>query len=407
MGNETQNLEESARAPRNHYARAGHGPVRIFAQVWVAVFLASLSTFFLLMVLSAKVFSESASPLAANSVVLTQWLPAILALPLIRSATRRFSPRDLLFGTEFISAAVIPLIAIVYGAFYAMIALLLVKGGMDSLSKVARALAVKRYFSGRELDKAASYYNTAMLAGSGVGALFGALLLNVLSLASILAICSLCHIVAGCLYILLPRGHEDKQTSASAPVPISKLNPRLQAGFFYFIAAVALYQGFQNVARSAFPTEQLGMSEAGIALIQTITSFAYILGALFAARISVAENRYDRVGPGVHIFALTMLIPLPLVTEVSYGLILYGGFAFAFEVAFAVHMRFLIVASPKEQLSNIVASANAFALAAMVAVAFLGSFAVERFGLFWVTCAFLLLATSVPFVIKLLVRSPK
>ena len=85
------------------------------------------------------------------------------------------------------------------------------------------------------------------------------------------------------------------------------------------------------------------------------------------------------------------------------GLFLYGVFAFAFEVAFAVHMRYLIVASPKQHLAAIVANANALALAAMVCIAFIGSFSVEFLGFFWVTCSFIVLAALVPTVVKYIV----
>ncbi|MHA0873504.1 MFS transporter [Enterobacter pasteurii] len=374
----------------------------IFLKIWTAIFLASLSTFFLLMVLAARVFNDSASPLAANMVVLTQWLPAVLALPLIRRAGARFSPRNLLRTSEFASALIVPAIAFVSGSYYVMIFLLLLKGGLDSLSKMARAVALKNYFSGQALNQAASYYNTAMLGGAGVGALLGALLLSVLPLEAILGLCMICHLAAGILYTRLPAPLNDVKiptangTSFHTPVR----DPRLHMSIIYYVSTVALYQGYQNVARSVYPTEQLGMDPSGIALIQTIASFAYILGAIFAARLDLSGNRYTVTAPVSHLLTLALMLPLPFITSAVPGLAVYGLFALLFEVAWAVHQRYIIVAAPPEQLGKIVANANALGLGAMIVVALLGSILVEQLNFGSVTLSFIVLALMIPVLIN-------
>lgn len=382
--------------------RAERATRSIFLKIWTAIFLASLSTFFLLMVLAASVFNDSASPLATNMVVLTQWLPAVLALPLIRRAGARFSPRNLLRTSEFASMLIVPAIAFVSGSYYLMIFLLLLKGGMDSLSKMARAVALKNYFSGQALNQAASYYNTAMLAGAGVGALMGALLLSVLPLEAILGLCTLCHLVAGILYTRLPAlANELKMPAANgAPINTSVRDYRLRMSIIYYVSTVALYQGYQNVARSVYPTEQLGMDPSGIALIQTIASFAYIMGAIFAARLDLSGNRYTVVAPVSHLLTLLLMLLLPFITMVVPGLAVYGFFALLFEVAWAVHQRYMIVAAPPEQLAKIVANANALGLGAMIVVALVGSILLEHLNFASVTLSFIVLALMVPVLIN-------
>ncbi|XTZ38633.1 MFS transporter [Salmonella enterica] len=382
--------------------RSGRATRSIFLKIWTAIFLASLSTFFLLMVLAARVFNDSASPLAANMVVLTQWLPAVLALPLIRRAGARFSPRNLLRTSEFASALIVPAIAFVSGSYYVMIFLLLLKGGLDSLSKMARAVALKNYFSGQALNQAASYYNTAMLAGAGVGALMGALLLSVFPLEVILGLCALCHLVAGILYTRLPAPvNELKMPAANGtPINVSVRDYRLRMSIIYYVSTVALYQGYQNVARSVYPTEQLGMDPSGIALIQTIASFAYIMGAIFAARLDLSGNRYTVAAPVSHLLTMLLMLPLPFITTAVPGLAVYGLFALLFEVAWAVHQRYMIVAAPPEQLGKIVANANALGLGAMIVVALVGSILVEHLNFGSVTLSFIVLALMVPVLIN-------
>ncbi len=374
----------------------------IFLKIWAAIFLASLATFFLLMVLAARVFNDSASPLAANMIVLTQWLPAVLALPLIRRAGASYSARNLLLTSEFVSALIVPAIAFVSGSYYAMIVLLLLKGGLDSLSKMSRAVALKSYFSGQALNQAASYYNTAMLAGAGVGALMGALLLSVLPLEAILGLCTLCHLVAGYLYTRLPATASMAKAAPAAAASQSTTvrDTRLRMSIIYYVSTVALYQGYQNVARSVFPTDQLGMDPSGIALIQTIASFAYIVGAIFAARLDLSGNRYAIAAPVSHVLTLLLMLPLPFITAAVPGLAVYGLFALMFEVAWAVHQRYMIVAAPPEQLSKIVANANALGLGLMIVVALLGSILVEHLNFGAVTVSFIVLALMVPVLIN-------
>jgi hypothetical protein len=375
-----------APAPLRAEAAAAN-EARVFGTIWAAIFLASVSTFFLLMTLSAMIFADTRSALAANAVVLTQWLPAVLALGAIRAVGARHPARTLLIAAEVASAALLPAVALLYGTIYPLLALLLVKGGLDALSKVARPVALKGYFAGERLDRAAAYYNIAALAGSGVGALCGALVLDRLGLAGVLAACVGLHLGAAALYGSLPRAKGTAARGRRPPIPFSALDGRVRAAFVYFVAAVCLFQGYHNVARSVFPTLQLGMSEAGIALIQTVTSFAYIAGAVLAARISVSGGRYDTVGPLFHGLALLSLGPLTLVAAQVPGIAVYALFAFAFEIAFCVHLRQLIVGCPADHLPHLMASANAWAMGSMVVLSLVGSYAVESVGLQAVTLA--------------------
>ncbi|MCH9271756.1 MFS transporter [Pantoea ananatis] len=390
-------------------AMAQYSTRSIFLKIWGAIFLSSLATFFLLMVLAARVFNDSTSPLASNMIVLTQWIPAVLALPLIRRAGARYSARNLLLGAEFASALIVPSLGLISGAYYAMIVLLLVKGGLDSLSKMARAVALKSYFTDQSLHRAASYYNTAMLAGAGIGALLGAILLSVLPLGAILGICTLCHMLAGYLYTRLPAPQAaiTTVTANKQSAYVTPADPRLRISIIYYISTVVLFQGFQNVARSVFPTEQLGMSSSGIALIQTIASFTYIIGAVLAARLDLSGKRYNVIAPMVHVFTLALLVPLPFITQVFPGLAMYGIFALVFELAWSVHQRYMIVAAPPEQISKIVANANAIGLGMMIIVALLGSILVEHIGFGIVTLAFIVLAVIVPVLMRVFVGKPR
>ena len=154
---------------------------RTFVTMWLAILLSAVSAFLLLMTLSALVFQRSGSAFMANVVVLTQWAPAVLALPLIRWLVRRHAPRTVLVGAEVGGAALLILLPATMGSYPALVAVLLVRGTLESLSKVARTGAVKQYFSSERLNEAASYYTTANLVGGAVGALVGTLAVSAVS----------------------------------------------------------------------------------------------------------------------------------------------------------------------------------------------------------------------------------
>lgn len=373
-----------------------------FLRIWTAIFLASTATFLLLMTLSARVFSGTGSAFAANAVVLTQWLPAVLALPLIKFLAARHSPKALLVLCELGSAAVLPFVVPTASHVEALIGLLLLKGACDALSKVSRAVALKSYFSGGMLENAAAYYNTAALMGGGVGALIGALLLSRLDLPSVLALCAAMHVIASGLYASLPAAGRPV-AAAMPPAGRVELEADVRSSVFYFIAAVCLFQGYHNIARSAFPVAQLGMPESGIALVQAVTNVAYIVGAFFAARLPSSRTPYAMTGPALHGLAVLSLLPLPFLSSQATGLLMYGVFAFAFEVAFCVNLRQLIVGAPAAQMGRIVANTNAWAVGLMVLLSLLGSYAVDKSSLAAVTAAVILLAALVPFFIHAVV----
>lgn len=371
----------------------------VFTRIWAAIFLASVSTYFLLMTLAAKVFAGTGSALWANSVVLTQWLPAVAALVPIRMAVARHPPRALLVFCEVASAVLLLLVPFSHDVLPLLMAVLLLKGSMDALSKVSRTVALKSYFSGGALETAASYYNTSALAGQAVGALMGALLLGHLGMGAMLAVCGALHLAASALYQSLPAGDAASAAASRKPGAAQATDEaRLRMAIVYFVAAICLYQGFHNIARSAYPVRQLGMPEAAIGLVQTLTNVAYIVGAFAAARLSLAAGRYALTGTLVHLAPLLCMVPLMLITAQAPGLAIYALFAFGFEVAYCVHLRYIITAAPAARMGAIVANSNAMALGAMVCVSFVGSWVADQAGLWVVSAAVLLLGLLAPAV---------
>lgn len=367
-----------------------------FVRIWAAIFSSSVATFLLLMTLSAAVFTQTHSPVFSNGIVLTQWVPAVLALPLIKSLASRYDGRALLIAAEVGSALSLLITMRLLNDLYPLLGILVVKGTFDNLSKVARPVAVKRLFAGAALDRAASYYNTAMLVGGGVGALAGALFLARLSSQQVIALSIALHLISACSYATIAKARQPADQSGKSHAVSERAEPDAQSALVYFIAAVALFQGYHNIARSVFAVDQLGMPASGIALLQAVTNIAYVVGALAAARIDVAGGRYRTIGPLAHGIALATLIPLIFITRPAFGVPMYAVFAFGFEAAYCVHMRFVITSVPSASMPRIMANANAWALGLMLAVSLGGSYLVSEIGFAPVTLIVIVIAALVP-----------
>jgi hypothetical protein len=374
---------------------------RIFLKIWISIFISQLSTFFLLITLSAITFAATHSALASNAIVLTQWLPAVLALPLIRAVNVRYSPRIVLIAADAACAAILPLVSAVSESLYPLLALLLVKGSFDALSKVARPVALRSYFSGDRLDRSAAYYNIAALAGNGLGALCGAVAYDMIGLKGVLVVCITLHVIASLIYGSLPRIVGSGLRKIQGSIAFSALDRRVQASFIYFVAAICVFQGYHNIARAVYPTLQLGMTEAGIGFIQMVTSFTYVVGAVLAAQVVLSKRRYDIVGPLFHIVALLSLAPIPFMSAKIPGLAAYALFALSYELTYCIHLRYLIVACPAAHLPQLVASANAWGLGLMVGFSLIGSYAVGLIGLPAITFIFLVAAVIVLIAVEI------
>lgn len=77
---------------------------------------------------------------------------------------------------------------------------------------------------------------------------------------------------------------------------------------------------------------------------------------------------------------------------------MYALFAFGFEMAFCIHLRYLITAAPSAQMPRLIANANAWAMGLMVVVSLVGSYAVDRTSLGTITAMVVGAAALVPLI---------
>lgn len=351
----------------------------IFRKIWFAIFLSATATFLMLISLSSHAIDGGDPWLVANLIVLTQWIPGVVALPFVRQLCRRFSATLLLQATEILGLMLYPLIVAGLGRYDAVIGILLAKGTLDAIAKVGRPVALRDYLTGTRLDRAAASYNVAALSGAGIGSLVGALAFARLEIAQIASICMAMHGVAALLYLSLPRSAvtaDPHRHRSAGSLPLA-----VRRAMCLYAASVMAYQGYHNIVRGIYPVEVLGMAPSATGIIQSLASFGYIAGAILAARMLVRGDRYLPLAAAIHLATAFAMIALPLIGNIPAGLALYAAFAVLFEIGFCLHLRIIVVESPASRLGDVVANANAWAMGSMVAISLVGSAAIARIGL--------------------------
>lgn len=355
-----------------------------FREIWLAVFLSSIATFLLLIVLSAEAIADGRSWTLANVIVMTQWIPAVAALPLIKHLSRNVPARRLLLACELGALALYPLVGLLDGTTAPLVAVLLAKGVLDNVSKVSRPVALRRHLDDELLHRSAAYYNVAALAGSGLGSLLGALAFGRTDLPVVLVGCAAAHAAAAWLYSRLSRVGEVGRGTTHVRAPRRPLSPNVRSAVCLYVASVVLFQGVHNIIRSYYPVDILGLDPSSVGTVQTITSFAYIGGAVVAARLLVGDG-YWRRACLFHASAAAAMLLLPFVASPVPGLVAYAAFAFLFEVGFALHLRTIMVEAPASRLGELVADANAWSMGSMVVLSIAGSAVVDHVGMTTVT----------------------
>lgn len=378
--------------------RADARGARTFREIWLAIFLSSVATFFLLIVLSAEAIAAGHSWTLANVIVMTQWIPAVAALPLIKHLSRNVPARRLLVTCELGTLGLYPLVALLAATTAPLLAVLLAKGLLDNVSKVSRPVALRTHLDGVLLHGSAAYYNVAALAGSGLGSLLGAVAFGRVDLLLVLSGCAAAHAVSAWLYSRLSRVDEGGRGATGVRTPRHPLSPNVRSAVCLYVASVVLFQGVHNIVRSYYPVDVLGLAPSSVGTVQTITSFAYIGGALVAARLLVGDGYWLRACV-VHASAAASMVLLPFVESPGAGLVAYAAFAFLFEVGFALHLRTIMVEAPASRLGELIADANAWSMGSMVVLAITGSVVIDHVGMTTVTLvsaalAFLALALA-------------
>lgn len=337
---------------------------RSFVLMWSATIASSSGTVLGILALSIAVYEQTRSNLAASMVPAAQWFMPLVLAPLLATLCVRHAPRTLILLAEGVSIPLtVGLGLLAQSTPVGAAILLLARSFVDSVTKTATPIAVKRGLPDAQVTRAVASCEAARLYGAVVGALAGTVLLSRLALTEIMLVNAAGFVVSVSLFAAAalptavvrrpggpPRGLTMLRTGM-----LTVLADPLMLRAFLLVASTTIPQALHNIGRTALSVEHLGLGASGVSLLATVTTLALGSGAFLA---SVASS-----GPARSPWATWVLVLLPplllctasVVAGVGLSFASYGSYVVLFEVGFVWFTATLIDRCPRAAIEEIAA----------------------------------------------------
>jgi predicted MFS family arabinose efflux permease len=260
--------------------------------------------------------------------------------------------------------------------FVVTLALLLVRGILETIMKSSTTIAVRRYVGQSHLEHAISLFDTSRYVAGGLGGLVGGLLITFLSIREIAVIDAATFLLAaGCVRLIKYTGVETLSSSRGAGRQVRsslwsvlRRKESLLGDLVRLTIVTALFQGYHSAARTALPLAHLNAGNTAVGLLQAAASAAFIAGALISARFFSGAKAW-KVNDNALTTLTTLAMWIPLATH-NLVAVLCGYFAFLaiYEILFIQITKRLILDCPEEALSSVASARSAWGTAGMVVV---------------------------------------
>lgn len=354
---------------------------RPFLLLWIALLASSAGAFLFVIVLAARVFAETGSSLKASSVFAAQWLLPLALQSVNGAICTRYRIRSVLVVAELLSAVIVIACALALEVgFVPMLAVVMVRGFLEAMTKAARIVALKQYVLPRYLRKASSLFGTSMYLSSGVGAVIGGVVAEQLTFLGVAVVAAMFSLVASLIYLGLARAAvaPPKQAAGGGALATFRQHPALFRTSLQLFVICGVFQGFHNVARTALPMKHLGLGITGATHLQLVSAIAIVLGALFVFRFMSDSKRTFLHHPSTLIGVTAIAMPLPyLVHSPIVAFTLYFAFIFAFEVAYTRVQNEVVVTTPTAAMGHVAAFNQGVNNAVMAVVILAASAAID------------------------------
>jgi hypothetical protein len=363
-------------------------PKRISLLLWIVNLCAICASTLSYVYLSYHTYKATGSVVLSQVVLFSPMVLPVVFVAQIQRIADRVPPRTLLMLSNLLSLAAC---SVVYGLL-APVPLMAVVGGvligtLDAIQRVARIVAIKRYFSAENVKLTVPLTLTAQfiaggLAGGAIGLIRGEMTPHV----ALVLTCVLFAAAAGAAALLPSIAHFStgiQRVRGLWPTfrQLLQTNSDLRHSFWVFIAFVSVYQGFFNVSRVTLPAHVLHLSESYVGLLQCVNSSAALIGALL-------YNAFSKRGVRFPPLSMTLLSGVFMISA-SWGVtavssyVAYFLYIFFFELAFFKLQADVVVNSPSQQMPLVASVQYAGVYAGMICTSLIGSFLVEGIGLMW------------------------
>ncbi len=376
-------------------------PRRIGILLWIVNLSSIAASVFTYVYLSYFVYLRTGSVMLSEAVLLAPMvIPVVLCLA-INHFAGAVSPRSLLVG--FNAAGIVTALltyATIDRHIGAAIAGTLVIGFIDAVQRVARTVAIKRYFSSADVKYALPITLTAQFIAGGVAgvglAFYKVQITSEVAGVIVTGAFALAALAGWCLPRMAdaaaaPQAGERAGDALGKLARLLKGNGDLRRRFYAFLIVVSVFQGFFTVSRVTLPTHVLNLSQAFVGYLQIVSAMAALAAALLYFWLGKRKVGIGKVGSvvlsGVSLLTMVAATQSPDV-RAAYGL--YFIYMFVWEILFFKYQSEVVVATPSDQMALVATFQYAGVYLGMLVCALLGGLITQHASLTTAALAFAL-----------------
>ncbi|NIM40328.1 MAG: hypothetical protein GTN84_03750 [Hydrogenophaga sp.] len=359
---------------------------RLTALLWTINLSAISASMFVYLYLAQHAYHTLDNLLVSEFVLVAPLvMPVLLAFQLNQVAAR-VGPRPLLFAANAAGACgcAVLFLATTLSTWSVLIGAAVV-GTLDALQRVARIVAIKRYFSAQDVRHTVPLTLTAQfIAGALAGALLAFFPGRLTLSGAALATTSLMGLAAACALWLphpAPDATGERSTaSLTHAVALLRHTPALRDSLLGFVLLGACFQGFYNLSRVALPAHHLGLPGTfHVGVLQITASLAAVLGALAYSALS-RRQRAPGLAVVTPVCAIAMLAACEL-PGVAASFTSYFVYFFCFELAFFRLQSDIVLATPPANMPLVATLQYALVYAGLMLTGGVGALLIGPIGL--------------------------
>jgi predicted MFS family arabinose efflux permease len=366
-------------------------PQRLSVILWTVNLSSIAASVFSYVYLSYFVYSRTGNVLMAEWVLLAPMvMPVVLCLVIGRIANKTVPRKMLLLCNAVCLGCALLCFSLLEQYVWLAFVAALVIGFLDALQRVARTIAIKRYFSTADVKYAVPITLTAQfIAGAMAGVALAFYRSEITTMvANIFVSTSFLLAILASRLLPIESGTPGIVKQVQQKNQLARLgrllsdNVDLRRQFFAFLIFVSIFQGFFNVSRVTLPTHVLKLSQSWVGYLQIISATAALAGALlfvWLGKRKIVLNRQASVvlsGMALAAMGATSSLPQPVI---SY--FMFFVFMFLWELLFFKYQSDLVTVTPQEDMAQVATFQFAGVYLGMLITGTLGGILVENIGL--------------------------
>lgn len=366
-------------------------PQRLSVILWTINLSSIAASVFSYVYLSYFVYSRTGNVLMAEWVLLAPMvMPVVLCLVIGRIANKTVPRKMLLLCNAVCLGCALLCFSLLEQYVWLAFVSALVIGFLDALQRVARTIAIKRYFFTADVKYAVPITLTAQfIAGAVAGVALAFYRSDVTAMvANIFVSTSFLLAILAARLLPIESGTPGTVNQVQQKNQFARLgrllsdNVDLRRQFFAFLIFVSIFQGFFNVSRVTLPTHVLKLSQSWVGYLQIISATSALAGALsfvWLGKRKIVLNRQASVvlsGMALAAMGATSILPQPVI---SY--FMFFVFMFLWELLFFKYQSDLVTVTPQEDMAQVATFQFAGVYLGMLITGTLGGILTERIGL--------------------------